>query len=104
VTASKLIDLEHHRLPGSYDLAHLQAFHRFIFADLYDWAGQLRTVVITRDEAVFCLPQHLNAYATEVFDRLAAADRLRGLPRQRFIVQLLQLPGDINALAPFPRG
>jgi cell filamentation protein len=49
LTASRLIDLEHHRLAGSYDLAHLQAFHRFIFADLYDWAGQLRTVAITKD-------------------------------------------------------
>jgi cell filamentation protein len=39
-----------------------------------------------------------------VFDRLAAADRLRGLPRQRFIAALAELLGDINALHPFREG
>ena len=28
LSASRLIDLERRRLPGRYDLAHLQAFHR----------------------------------------------------------------------------
>jgi cell filamentation protein len=59
LTASRLVDLERRRLPGRYDLAHLQAFHRRIFADVYDWAGQLRTVSIAKAGEVFCLPQHL---------------------------------------------
>lgn len=44
-------------LPGSYDLQHLQAFHRSLFGDLYPWAGQLRTVAIAKTQ-MFCLPQH----------------------------------------------
>gem|GEM_PF-3531038 len=28
--------------------------------------------------SVFCLPQHLESYAADVFGRLGAADRLRG--------------------------
>jgi cell filamentation protein len=103
LTASRLVDLEHRRLPGSYDLAHLQAFHRFVFADLYDWAGQLRTVAIAKG-GMFCLPQHLVSYGTQVFDWLAAADRLRGLSRARFIDQLAHLLGEINALHPFREG
>jgi cell filamentation protein len=39
LSASRLVDLERRRLPGSYDLDHLRAFHRYILADLYDWAG-----------------------------------------------------------------
>jgi cell filamentation protein len=42
LSASRLIDLERRRLPGRYDLAHLQAFHRCILGDVYAWAGQLR--------------------------------------------------------------
>ena len=30
------------RLPGGYDLAHLQAFHRYILGDVYAWAGLTR--------------------------------------------------------------
>jgi cell filamentation protein len=103
LTASRLIDLERRRLPGRYDLAHLQAFHRYIFGDLYDWAGQLRVVSIAKGE-VFCLPQHLRSYAADVFGRLTAADRLRGLPRDRFITQLAEFLADVNALHPFREG
>jgi hypothetical protein len=63
LTVSRLIDLERRRLPGRYDLAHLQAFHRYIFGDIYAWAGELRTVAIARSD-VFCLPQHLQSSAT----------------------------------------
>ena len=35
-------------LKGSFDLAHLQAIHRHLFADLYEWAGQLRTIDISK--------------------------------------------------------
>jgi cell filamentation protein len=36
---------------GRWDLAHLQAFHRHIFQDVYHWAGQLRTVDISKGVA-----------------------------------------------------
>lgn len=55
LTGSRLIDLERRRLPGRYDLAHLQVFHRYIFGDVYDWAGELRTVTIAKGE-VFPAP------------------------------------------------
>ena len=87
LSASRLIDLERRRLPGRYDLAHLQALHRYILGDVYGWAGQLRTVSIAKGSA-FCLPQHLESYAADVFGRLAAADRLRGLARDPFITAL----------------
>ena len=70
LSASRLIDLERRRLPGRYDLAHLRAFHRCILGDVYAWAGQLRTVSIAKG-SVFCLPQHLESYAADVFGRLA---------------------------------
>jgi fido (protein-threonine AMPylation protein) len=44
LSASRIVDLERRRLPGRYDLAHLRAFHRLILGDVYDWAGELRTV------------------------------------------------------------
>ena len=35
------------RLPaGEFDLAHLRALHRHLFQDVYDWAGEVRTVEI----------------------------------------------------------
>ena len=81
LSASRLIDLERRRLPGSYDLDHLRTFHRHILGDVFGWAGELRTVSIAK--GLFCLPQHLTTAAADVFGRLAPADRLRGLNREQ---------------------
>jgi cell filamentation protein len=53
---------------------------------------------------VFCLPQHLTTAAADVFGRLAAADRLRGLNREQFIGQVAEFLADVNALHPFREG
>jgi fido (protein-threonine AMPylation protein) len=34
LSASRLVDLERRRLPGTYDLDHLRAFHRYILGDV----------------------------------------------------------------------
>ena len=54
--------------------------------------------------SVFCLPQHQESYAADVFGGLAAADRLRGLARDPFITALAGYFADVNALHPFPEG
>lgn len=40
------LQLASHPLVGEYDLSHLQAFHHYLFAGLYEWSGELRTVVL----------------------------------------------------------
>ena len=102
-SAVRLAGLGQQRLPGDYDLAHLQRFHERIFGDVYPWAGQLRTVGIAK-AGVFCLPQHLESFAAEVFDRLACVDYLRGRDRETFIDGLTGLLADLNALHPFREG
>ena len=103
LTASRIYDLIRSPIPGAYDLAHLRAFHRQIFRDLYDWAGELRTVSIGRGR-LFSLPQHLEADAAELFGWLARAEYLRGRDRAAFVDDLTELYADLNALHPFRDG
>jgi len=102
-SAVRLAGLGRRPLSGNYDLAHLQRFHDRIFGDVYPWAGELRTVVISKG-GTFCLPQHLETVAVEVFGRLAATDHLRGRDRDRFVDGLTELLADLNALHPFREG
>jgi cell filamentation protein len=97
------VELRHAPIRGAYDLAHLQAFHRHIFADIHEWAGEIRTVAIGKGN-LFCLPQHIEAFAADVFGRLARADYLRNLGRTDFLSRLAELLGDVNALRPFREG
>jgi cell filamentation protein len=88
---------------GKYDLPHLRGFHRYLFAGLYEWAGELRTVVLAKTD-LFCLPEHIESYGAEIFGELADEDRLRGLDRDPFIDRLAHYLGDVNALHPFRDG
>lgn len=38
---------------NTFDFAHYKAIHRFLFSDLYDWAGQIRAVNISKKERSF---------------------------------------------------
>lgn len=90
-------------LVGKYDLSHLRGFHRYLFAGLYEWAGELRTVVLAKTD-LFCLPEHIESYGAEIFGELADEDRLCGLDREPFIDRLSHYLGDVNALHPFRDG
>jgi cell filamentation protein len=103
LTLAAIQDLGTRFLPGAYDLVHLRAFHREIFADVYPWAGQIRTVTIARTDP-FCLPQHIESYAAEVFSALAKEQHLRGLPRTRFVDRLTHYLAEVNAIHPFREG
>jgi cell filamentation protein len=55
----RLVELQHKPIPGNFDVTHLQAIHRYLFQDVYDWAGEIRSVTISKPDAMFPPPQHL---------------------------------------------
>ncbi len=103
ISAVRIAQLATQSLPGDYDLAHLQAFHRLIFGDVYAWAGELRTISIGKG-ALFCPPQRLVSHADQVLSTLARLDRLRGRTRSAFVDGLTGLLAEINYLHPFREG
>jgi cell filamentation protein len=54
--------------PGraTYDLPHLRTIHQRIFSDIYEWAGQIRTVAISKG-SLFCLPQYIESSSADIF-------------------------------------
>lgn len=51
ITHAALIFLKESPVQPTYDLRHLCAIHCRVFGDIYDWAGQLRTVAIAKGAA-----------------------------------------------------
>lgn len=103
--ASILIaQIERDPTPGRYDLDHLRAFHRRIFGDVYDWAGELRTVPVAKDNSLFALPEHIESYLTDVLGQLAREKFLRGLDRDAFVERLTHYLAEVNAAHPFREG
>jgi cell filamentation protein len=104
LSAIRIAQLERRRIPGGYDLAHLQATHRLIFGDVYPWAGELRTVRIGKGGNLFALPEHIDPYLRGLFADLAREGLLRGLGRERFVERLAHYYAELNAVHPFREG
>lgn len=81
----------------------MRSFHREIFCDIYPWAGEIRVVSIAKSD-LFCLPQHIESYSTEVFGELVKERYLRGLPRDGFLSRLTHYFAEVNAIYPFREG
>ncbi|MDE6853224.1 MAG: Fic family protein [Lachnospiraceae bacterium] len=46
----RLRELAENPLRGDYSINHLAKMHKYIFQDLYEWAGNLRTINIEKEE------------------------------------------------------
>jgi cell filamentation protein len=103
-TSILIAQLERIPLAGRYDLEHLKAFHRRIFGDIYEWAGELRSVAIAKDDSVFALPEHIESYLAGVFDALAGEGHLRGLGRTEFLDRITHYHAELNSAHPFREG
>lgn len=103
ITHAALILLDESPVSASYDLPHLREIHKRIFSDIYEWAGQIRTVAIAKG-AMFCLPQYIDSSAAVIFRQLHDEDCLRGLRRDAFVGRLAHYLGEVNALHPFREG
>jgi cell filamentation protein len=103
ITHAALILLDESPVSPSYDLPHLREIHRRIFGDIYEWAGQIRTVAIAKG-TVFCLPQYIESSAAVIFRELHDEDCLRGLRHDMFVGRLAYYLGEVNALHPFREG
>ena len=90
---------------GKFDLAHLQAIHHWLFQDIFEWAGDLRTVNISKGTSRFLHAGSLQTGTQHTFEGVARS-RLTGGPLtdDEFLDAAASLLGDINYLHPFREG
>lgn len=103
-TAVRMLELLEQPIEGRFDFAHLCAIHHHLFRDVYAWAGQIRTVDISRDTSRFANASRIEAYLGGVLAKLPAENCLRGLQPDPFLARLAHYMGEINATHPFRDG
>jgi cell filamentation protein len=103
-TAVRMLELLEQPIEGCFDFVHLCGIHRHLFQDVYEWAGQIRTVDISREGSRFAHVSRIETYLGDVLDRLPAENWLRGFPPEVFLTRLALYMGEINATHPFRDG
>src|SRR5260370_7671171 len=87
-------------LQGRFDTAHYRAIHRHLFQDVYDWAGQYRTVEFSKGGSAFAplkTPAHtLETWGEKILGDLAAENHLKGLKKAAFVERLTHPYRDLH--------
>ena len=102
-TMLRLLELMDNPIKGKFNLKHLQAIHAYIFQDIYDWAGKIRTVDIAKGN-MFCKVELIQEQADLLFGKLKKESYLEGLEEETFVKRLAYYFSEINALHPFREG
>lgn len=89
---------------GKFDYAHLKRIHKFLFGDIYEWAGKPRQVNITKGNQ-FCRVECIEEQMEELFGKLKKENCLRNLDsKEEIAARLAYYLGEINAVHPFREG
>jgi len=90
---------------GTLDFAHYRAIHRHFFQDVYDWAGEIRTIRTGKGANWFCFPEYIEKEAAGLFRQLADKDHLRACSNKLdFAQEAAWFLSELNAIHPFREG
>lgn len=89
---------------GNFDLKHLQAVHKYLFGELYDWAGEIRRQgFISKGQSVFCFAPMIESYARGIFGKMQR-ENFSEMDVKRCACRLAYYLSEVNALHPFREG
>lgn len=102
---ARLRELQERPIVGNFDRAHLQAIHKHIFQDVFEWAGKLRTVEIAKPGSPFFAFQRFIVTSLDTLTaQIKAEGHLRGLSADDFAIRAGHYLGEVNAIHPFREG
>lgn len=106
MVAEKSAHLLNSDVPDELGEAFFKHIHGVLFDELYDFAGNYRTVDITKHESStpFAYARFLGSESQRIFDELRAANYFKECTSEQFIVAISNLASELNALHPFREG
>ena len=104
ITLAKISILQQTTINCNFDFEHYKAIHKFIFEDLYDWAGMPRTVDLSKKGTSFVKAKNIEETATACFKRLKNENFFKNLDVNDFVEKMTDFYCVTNNLHPFREG
>lgn len=104
ITFAKASYLEQNPIEGNFDFEHYKAIHKYLFEDLYNWAGQIRTVNISKKGTNFAEADSVEDLAINCFERLKSNNYFKDLRLDNFVNNIVDFYYITNMLHPFREG
>ena len=104
ITIHKTAELANIKNFGELDFSHYKAIHKYLFNELYTWAGEIRTVNISKKGTNFIDAIEIESVADACFKRLKDKNYFQNQPFNDFIDDIVDFYCTTNMLHPFREG
>ncbi len=102
--ALKLLSLEKQGITGNFDINHFSNIHKFLFDEIYLFAGLFRTENITKDNFRFAEWEYIESELNKLLDKLKEENYLQNLDKHTLAEKLAYYTAELNVLHPFREG
>ena len=104
ITIYKLFILRQKGITGNFDVAHFVSIHKFLFEDIYPFAGLFRNENIAKDNFMFANWEFIEDNMNSIFGELKRENYLKGLTKEELAKRLTYYMSELNVLHPFREG
>ena len=104
ITALKQYMLMESPIKGRFSKTQLMNIHRFLFEDIYPFAGHIRREQISKGDTMFYPPHLISKELDKVFAKLHSEKMLHETDRERQIEHLSYIMSELNIIHPFREG
>ncbi len=109
LTNTKMLSLQENPIEGNLDYKHLKEIHKFLFSEVYSWAGQDRydaniTAKFGKDTTLFTPYEKLPSVSKILFDALSDENYFKGQSKVEFTQSASTFMNGLNILHPFREG
>ena len=103
ITFAKAVMLEETPIDDDFGFEHFKKIHDFLLCDLYEWAGQVRTVDISKKRTKFLDAASVESIGTKCFAKVKDG-YFENLSFDEFVKRIAEFYNDVNYIHPFREG
>ena len=104
IVATKLFELRKNEMIGNFDVEHFIKIHKFLFEDIYPFAGKFRTENIAKGYFSFAEWEYIDTELRKLLEKLHKSNLLKNDTRAELIKDLAYYLAELNVLHPFREG
>ena len=100
----KLYELRQNKKIGNFDIEHFVSIHKFMFEDIYPFAGLFRNENIAKGNFSFAKWEFIEDELKRLLNELKEENYLIGLNKEELTKRLAYYMAELNVLHPFREG
>ena len=104
IAVFKAFELRRIGITGNFDKEHFKSIHRFMFEDLYDFAGEFRTENIAKDDFRFAEWEYIETELDRLLSEIIDKNYFDGYSKVKLAESLAYYLAEFNVLHPFREG